>query len=240
MRRAPRHHCHRSRLSEGPRARHGKRRISFPSQTSARPRSSRFHFCCDLVCSTRNKHRDMKFFSGTSPLESVSGPENPRPFTAVKARGAHGALRASLPPLGECVLKDQEAFPTEFHFTSGLRTTTFAAFILETRVLELHHQSVRSSDRSREASRARFPSSGCFPRHAVARRGDQLAERSPRRRATQLPSTFSHKANFFRNFAPPFPYTHLRNGNDMPLRSALTQTGTTCTATHVAWPCPLA
>ena len=88
--------------------------------------------------------------------------------------------------------------------------------------------------------RARFPSSGCFPRHAVARRGDQLAERSPRRRATQLPSTFPQKANFFRNFAPPFPYTHLRNGNDMPLRSALTQTGTTCTATHVAWPFPLA
>src|SRR5437879_13906813 len=116
----------------------------------------------------------MKFFSGTSPLESVSGPENPRPFTAVKARGAHGALRASLPPLGECVLKDQEAFPTEFHFTSGLRTTTFAAFILETRVLELH-QSVRSSDRSREASRAGFPSSACFPRHAVPRPANRLA-----------------------------------------------------------------
>src|SRR6266404_6302026 len=82
--------------------------------------------------------------------------------------------------------------------------------------------------------------SGCFPRHAVVRRGDPLAERSPRRRATQLPSTFPQKANFFRNFAPPFPYTHLRNGNDMPLRSALTQTGTTCTATHVARPFPLA
>ena len=55
----------------------------------------------------------MKFFSGASPLESVSGPENPRPFTAVKARGAHGALRASHSPLGEFALKDQEAFPNE-------------------------------------------------------------------------------------------------------------------------------
>jgi len=44
----------------------------------------------------------------------------------------------------------------------------------------------------------------------------------------------------FQNSAPPFPYKHLKNGNDMPLRSALTQTGTTCGATHVAWPFPLA
>src|SRR6266404_784699 len=91
-----------------------------------------------------------------------------------------------------------------------------------------------------QTSQTPTPSSGCFPQHAVVRRGDPLAERSPRRRATQLPSNFPHKANLFRNFAPPFPYTHLGNGNYMPLRSAQTQTGTTCTATHVAWPCPLA
>jgi hypothetical protein len=76
--------------------------------------------------------------------------------------------------------------------------------------------------------RARFPSSGCPPQHAIGRRGDELAMSSPRRRATRLrrsslrsrfggvggyggqahlrPSNFSQKAKFFCNLAPPFPY----------------------------------
>jgi len=45
---------------------------------------------------------------------------------------------------------------------------------LDTRVLEPHRQSVRSSGRCREASRARLFSGGCLPQHAVPRRGDQL------------------------------------------------------------------
>ena len=65
-----------------------------------------------------------------------------------------------------------------------------------------------------EASRARFPSSGCFPRHAEhARRGDEVVARrgegtlgcSPRRTPTQLLSNFLEKANFFRNVALPLP-----------------------------------
>jgi hypothetical protein len=98
---------------------------------------------------------------------------------------------------------------TVFSLYRRFKDNDTLSFILETRVLELHHQSVRFSGRCREASRARFHGSGCFPRHAVGRRGDQLAMRSPRRRATQLPSNFSQKAKFFCNLAPPFPYWEL-------------------------------
>ena len=146
MRSTSRHHCYRSRFSQGPRPRHGKRRISFPSQTSTRPHSSRCHFCRDLVRRTGNKHHDMNSFSDLRSVpKSVSGSENPRPFTAVKARGAHGALRASHLPLGEFLVQDRGAFPTDFFFTSGLSTTILRPSILDTRVLEPHRQSVRFS-----------------------------------------------------------------------------------------------
>ncbi len=97
--------------------------------------------------------------------------------------------RCSHFPLGEFVLKDQEAFLTYFPFTSSLRTSRLRPSILDTRVLEPHSQSVRSSGTHHEASRARFPSSGCFPRHAVGRRGDELAMPSPRRKLKQLSGT---------------------------------------------------
>ena len=89
----------------------------------------------------------MKFFSDLRSVpKSVFTPENPRPFTAVKARGAHGALRASHSPLGEFALKDRGAFPTDFFFTSSLRTTILRPFTLDTRVLDKpHRQSVRFS-----------------------------------------------------------------------------------------------
>ena len=89
----------------------------------------------------------MNFFSDLRSVpKSVSGPEKPRPFTAVKARGAHGALRASHLPLGEFLVKNREAFPTRFPFTSGLRATILRPFTLDTRALdEPHRQFVRFS-----------------------------------------------------------------------------------------------
>jgi len=89
----------------------------------------------------------MNFFSDLRSVpKSVFTPENPRPFAAVKARGAHGALRASHLPLGEFLVKNREAFPTRFPFTSGLRATILRPFTLDTRVLdEPHRQSVRFS-----------------------------------------------------------------------------------------------
>ena len=90
--------------------------------------------------------RSFALFAGSPQLpKSVPGPENPRPSTAVKTRGAHGALRASHLPLGKFALKDRGAFPTDFFFTSGLRTTILRPSILDTRVLEPHRQSVRFS-----------------------------------------------------------------------------------------------
>src|SRR5438067_13860125 len=104
----------------------------------------------------------MKFFSDLRSVPtSVSGPENPRPFTAVKARDAHGALGASHSPLGEFLVQDRGAFPTDFFFTSGLRTTILRPFTLDTRVLEPHRPSVRFSHQpSPRASEAGLPLAG--------------------------------------------------------------------------------
>ena len=106
-------------------------------------------------------------FAGSPHLpKSVSGPENPRPFTAVKARRAHGALRASHLPLGEFLVQDRGAFPTDFFFTSGLSTTILRPSILDTRVLEPHRQSVRfshqPSPRLRLAGTGRISFASCL------------------------------------------------------------------------------
>ena len=164
---------------------------------------------------------------------SVSGPENPRPFTAVKARDAHGALRASHLPLGEFLVQNRGAFPTDFFFTSGLSTTILRPSILDTRVLEPHRQAVRFSHQP--SPRLRLAGTGRISFAIPPQRRDQITlftfPPGHQRAASAVELALGGDA---------LPQKSPNRCVGRPPQGAGNNISLTGTTAHTAWACPLA